>query len=99
MEKVLINNEAFEETLKKLRMENDKILQVYETLKFISEDLDVEWIGKSCEVFKVLNYEAQYSVRKNYESLQEIINNLNNTVREFKSIDSFISTKIDFSLR
>lgn len=78
LEKIVINNEEFEETLKKLSTENDEILQVYETLKFISKDLDGEWIGKGCEVFKVLNCEAQYSVRKNYENLQEIINSLNN---------------------
>lgn len=96
---ILVNNEEFEQTLKKLMTENNEILQSYETLKFIGEDTHGNWIGKSCEVFKVLNCEAQYSVRKNYESLQEIINNLNNTVREFKSMDSFISTKIDFSLK
>lgn len=91
---IKFNEEIVTTAINKLKLLSSNLETTENNIKKIGELSKSSIKGKSFSVLKLLNREIEISMKFSKFELEDITEQLNNVLKEFVSVDSYIANKI-----
>ena len=91
---IKFNEEIVTTAINKLKLLSSNLETTENNIKKIGELSKSSIKGKSFSVLKLLNREIEISMKFSKFELEDITERLNNVLKEFVSVDSYIANKI-----
>ena len=91
---IKFNEEIVTTAINKLKLLSSNLESTENNIKKIGELSKSSIKGKSFSVLKLLNREIEISMKFSKFELEDITEQLNNVLKEFVSVDSYIANKI-----